>query len=39
MSEFLGVLEPQVWKPHAYQQKAVKFLLERGSAALFLDPG
>lgn len=30
---------PQRWAPHAYQKKAVKFLLERGAAALFLDPG
>ncbi len=27
------------WKPHAYQTKAVNFLLNRGSAILFLDPG
>lgn len=27
------------WKPHAYQRKALKFLLEHGAAALFLDPG
>lgn len=27
------------WKPHAYQKKAVKFLLEHAAAALFLDPG
>lgn len=27
------------WSPHAYQKKAVKFLLEHGAAALFLDPG
>jgi len=27
------------WKPHAYQKKAVKFLLQHGAAALFLDPG
>lgn len=31
--------QPQHWKPHAYQKKAAKFLLERGAAALFLDPG
>lgn len=29
----------QRWAPHAYQKRAVKFLLEHGSAALFLDPG
>lgn len=27
------------WKPHAYQRKAVKFLLEHAGAGLFLDPG
>lgn len=27
------------WSPHAYQKKALKFLLEHGAAALFLDPG
>lgn len=27
------------WKPHTYQKKAVKFLLEHAAAALFLDPG
>lgn len=27
------------WTPHAYQRKALKFLLEHGAAALFLDPG
>lgn len=27
------------WTPHAYQKKAVKFLLEHAAAALFLDPG
>lgn len=27
------------WSPHGYQKKAVKFLLEHGAAALFLDPG
>lgn len=30
---------PQPWSPHAYQKKAVKFLLEHAAAALFLDPG
>jgi len=30
---------PQRWQPHAYQRKAVKFLLEHGGAGLFLDPG
>lgn len=27
------------WKPRPYMRKAVKFLLEHGGAALFLDPG
>lgn len=27
------------WKPHKYQEEAVKFLLSRHSAGLFLDPG
>ena len=27
------------WKPHAYQRRAVKWLLEHGGAGLFLDPG
>jgi SNF2 family DNA or RNA helicase len=30
---------PSPWKPHDYQKKAVKFLLEHGAGALFLDPG
>lgn len=31
--------EPESWVPHSYQVKAVKFLLERLGAGLFLDPG
>ena len=27
------------WTPHAYQKKAVKFLLEHAASVLFLDPG
>ena len=27
------------WNPHAYQKKAIKFLLEHAASALFLDPG
>ena len=27
------------WDPHEYQKEAVKFLVEKGSAALWLDPG
>jgi SNF2 family DNA or RNA helicase len=30
---------PKKWTPHNYQRKALKFLLEHGAAALFLDPG
>lgn len=30
---------PKPWEPHAYQTKAVKFLLEHAEGALFLDPG
>ncbi len=29
----------QGWKPHAYQKKAVKMMLENCSLGLFLDPG
>lgn len=27
------------WNPHAFQKKAIKFLIEHGGAGLFLDPG
>lgn len=27
------------WIPHKYQQNAIRFMLERGAAGLFLDPG
>ena len=33
------VKESVEWRPHAYQKKAVKFLLEHAASALFLDPG
>jgi len=33
------LIEAKRWEPHAYQKKAVKFLLEHAAAALFLDPG
>jgi hypothetical protein len=33
------VEKPRLWEPHQYQRKAIKFLLEHGSAGLFLDPG
>lgn len=29
----------EVWKPHAYQTRAVSWLASRNTAALFLDPG
>lgn len=29
----------KVWTPHAYQEKATRFLVENGAAALFADPG
>ena len=31
--------KPQPWKPHAYQKRAVKWLLETACAGLLLDPG
>ncbi len=33
------VAAPPSWTPHKYQERALKFLLERLNAALFLDPG
>ena len=30
---------PTPWTPHAYQKKAVKFLIEHACSALLLDPG
>lgn len=30
---------PQDWIPHAYQKRAVRFLLKYANAGLFLDPG
>lgn len=32
-------LSQRRWSPHDYQKRAVKWLLEHGAAALFLDPG
>lgn len=32
-------VKAQPWKPHAYQRRAVKWLLEHAGAGLFLDPG
>lgn len=39
MSTELFVPSPQHWKPHAYQKRAIKFLLEHAAGALFLSPG
>ncbi len=30
---------PKPWNPHAYQLRALKFLIEHGAAGLLLDPG
>lgn len=32
-------VESAPWNPHAYQKKAVKFLVEHAAGALLLDPG
>lgn len=29
----------KAWKPHSYQERALKFLLQNGQAGLLLDPG
>lgn len=34
-----GQRAPERWTPHKYQETAISFLLERLSAALFMDPG
>lgn len=41
MTRLTSPLRPSAvaWKPHAYQRKAMRYLLERGGAGLFLDPG
>jgi SNF2 family DNA or RNA helicase len=38
-SSIMQSLGSRPWNPHEYQLKAVKHLLERGGAGLFLDPG
>lgn len=39
-SDELFTAAPSVpWKPHKYQERAVKWLLEHAAAALFQDPG
>ena len=30
---------PQLYNPHAYQKKAIKFIIQHACAGLFLDPG
>lgn len=39
MSNSLFAQSAKPWKPHKYQKKALKFLLEHACSALFLDPG
>lgn len=39
MQSMLFPQSSKPWQPHAYQKKAVKFLLEHAASALFLDPG
>lgn len=36
-----SLLKPSAkpWKPHGYQQRAIKFLIKQAAAGLFLDPG
>lgn len=38
-SSLLFAQSAEPWQPHAYQKKAVKFLLEHACAGLLLDPG
>lgn len=33
------VEDSQPWKPKPYMKKAVRWMIERGAAGLFLDPG
>lgn len=39
MSSFVRGSAKKSWVPHTYQEKALRFILERRSAGLFLDPG
>src|SRR4030067_2703502 len=41
MTQRTELFEPcaRPWQPHAYQKKAVKFLLEHACAGLLLEPG
>ena len=38
VSEFLENTR-KIWTPHKYQEESVKFMVSRGVAGLFLDPG
>lgn len=38
-SELFSAAPAVDWRPHKYQRRAVKFLLEHAAGALFLDPG
>lgn len=31
--------QPKAWEPHAYQRRALRFILEHHSAGLWIDPG
>ena len=31
--------QPSAWKPHGYQKKAIRFILQNSCAGLLLDPG
>jgi hypothetical protein len=39
IKEALTRVEAIPYSPHAYQERAIQFCLERGCAGLFLDPG
>lgn len=39
MSNLPGVIAPVPWKPHDYQLKATRWVLQHGCSGLFLDPG
>lgn len=37
--ELEHAVKAESWRPHPYQRKAAKFLVDRAAAGLFLDPG
>lgn len=39
LSSTTALNAPQPWKPHGYQKRAVRFLVEHAAAGLILDPG